>query len=80
MQCLTAVGSGALLDWNNNGVGVNSTLDSGTATEQRRINGELSTPESIRFSFDADVAINSVLIGSISAGTETLILSFVTIG
>ncbi len=75
---MTAVGSGGLLDWNNNGVGVNSTLDSGTATDQRRINGALSTPESIHFSFDADVAINSMLIGSISAGTETLILSFVS--
>ena len=75
---MTAVGSGGSLDWNNNGVGVNSTLDSGTATDQRRINGALATPESIRFSFDADVAINSMLIGSISAGTETLILSFVS--
>ena len=75
---MTAVGSGGLLDWNNNGVGVNSTQDSGTATDQRRINGALSTPESIRFSFDDDVAINSMLIGSISAGTETLILSFVS--
>jgi hypothetical protein len=75
---MTAVGSGALLDWNNNGVGVNSTQDTGTATEQRRINGSLATPESIRFSFDADVVINSMLIGSISIGTETLVLSFVS--
>jgi hypothetical protein len=75
---LTAVGSGALLDWNNNGVGVNSTQDTGTATEQRRISGALPTPESIRFSFTEDVNIESMLIGSISAGNETLILSFVS--
>jgi arylsulfatase A-like enzyme len=75
---MAAAGSGALLDWNNNGVGVNSAQDSGTATDQRRINGALATPESIRFSFDADVAIKSMLIGSISAGNETLILSFVS--
>jgi hypothetical protein len=75
---MTAVGSGAMLDWNDNGVGVNSTLDSGTATEQRRINGALSTPESIHFSFNEDVNIHSMLIGSISAGNETLTLSFVS--
>jgi hypothetical protein len=75
---LTAVGNGGLLDWNNNGVGVNSTQDTGTDSEQRRINGALASPESIRFSFDDDVAIRSMLIGSISAANETLSLSFVS--
>jgi len=76
---LDAVGSGALLDWNNNGVGVNSTQDTGTATDQRRINGALPTPEAIHFSFNADVAITSMLIGSISTdGSESLVLSFVS--
>jgi arylsulfatase A-like enzyme len=76
---LAAVGSSGLLDWNNNGVGVNSSQDSGNDTDQRRINGTLSTPEAIRFSFDADVAITSLLIGSISTnGSESLVLSFVS--
>jgi hypothetical protein len=76
---LAATGNAALLDWNNNGVGVNSGQDAGTGTEQRRIDGALPTPETIRFSFDADVAITSMLIGSITTtANESLILSFVS--
>ena len=77
---LTAVGGGAVLDRNSNGVGVNSTADSGSAGVQRRIDGSLTSPEAIHFSFDKDVAITSMLIGSLetTSGLESLELSFIS--
>jgi arylsulfatase A-like enzyme len=76
---LAATGSGALLDWNSNGVGVNSTQDSGGDATQRRIDGSLTTPEAIEFVFDRDVAIQSIEVGAFETnGTESLKLSFVS--
>jgi hypothetical protein len=76
---LTAVGSGALLDWNSNGVGVNSDQDSGGDNVQRRIDASLPSPEALRFSFDRDVAIQSIELGALETnGAETLRLSFVS--
>jgi hypothetical protein len=76
---LEATGNGALLDWNSNGVGVNSTQDSGGDTTQRRVDGSLPAPETIEFFFDRDVTISSVTVGALETdGSESLTLSFVS--
>jgi len=76
---LAAVGDGALLDRNSSGVGVNSSDDSGAVLTQRRIDGTLPTPEAIEFSFDADVTIDSMMIGAIdTGGSESLVLTYIS--
>ncbi|HEY3394930.1 MAG TPA: hypothetical protein VGK58_19655 [Lacipirellulaceae bacterium] len=81
---ITAVGNGALFDTNDIGVGVNSAEDdldplgseNGDAF-QRRIDGNLPMPEAIHFSFDQDVSLESLTIGSLSLdGTESVVLSY----
>ena len=44
---LVAGGSNAVLDGNTLGIGVNSDLDSGAASAQRRVDGTLAVPETI---------------------------------
>jgi len=76
---LEAVGSSAVFDGISTGVGVNSSEDSGTATTQRRVDGSLATPEAIRFSFDSDVVLESLILDSFSTnGSETLKLTFIS--
>jgi hypothetical protein len=77
---LTAVGNGGLLDRSSTGVGVLSAEDpSGNATLARRIDGSLPTPESIRFSFDQEVTLDSIVVGAMhTGGAETLRLSLVS--
>ncbi|MEM9347623.1 MAG: sulfatase [Planctomycetota bacterium] len=77
---LEAIGSNAIFDGNTGGVGVNSNQDSGDASVQRRIDGSLTTPESIRFLFDRDVVLESLLLGALStiSGNETVNLTFVS--
>lgn len=77
--------AGAVLDTNNLGVGVNSTEDdftNGIATpnaNQRFIDGSLTTPESIHFSFDEDVSFESLTLGNLDLdGTEGVVLSFIS--
>jgi hypothetical protein len=78
---MTAAGDGALLDTKDIGVGVNSTADgTSTTTElalQRRIHGGIS--EAIQLSFDRDVSLESLSVGSLDLdGTEPVVLSFVS--
>ena len=77
---LEAIGSNAVFDGNSVGVGVNSGLDTGNNSEQRRVDGSLTTPEAIRFSFDSDVVLESILLGSLSTnnGNETVDLTFIS--
>jgi hypothetical protein len=78
---VAAVGEGALLDTNEVGVGINSaTLDNAVNEgNQRKINGTLSTPESINISFDKKVSLESLTVGSLDLdGAETVVLSFVS--
>ena len=78
---MTASGDGALLDTNDIGVGVNSTTDGTSTTDelalQRRIHGGIS--EAIHLSFDRDVSLESLTVGSVDLdGTEPVVLSFVS--
>ena len=76
---LTAQGSNAALDSNGTGVGVNSDLDAGGDDDQRRVDGTLSTPEKLLFSFDEDVLLKSILVGAISTnGSESMVLEFIS--
>ncbi|MEO0477391.1 MAG: sulfatase-like hydrolase/transferase, partial [Planctomycetota bacterium] len=77
---LEAIGSNAVFSGNSGGVGVNSDQDSGDASVQRRIDGSLPVPESIRFSFDRDVVLESFLLGALStsSGNETVNLTFIS--
>ncbi len=76
---LTAIGSNAVLDANETGVGVDSDLDSGDASTVRRVDGTLSTPEALHFSFDEDVLLKSILVGALSTnGSESMRLDFVS--
>jgi hypothetical protein len=77
--------AGAALDTNDLGVGVNSLDDDLTGgietsnTQQRFINGTLPTPETIRFSFDGDVSLESLTLGNLELdGTEGVVLGFVS--
>ena len=77
---ITAVGNTAVFDTNDIGTGVNSVEDDvlGDAGE-RRIDGSLPTPEAINFSFDQDVSLESITVGSFNlAGLEGMRLSFVS--
>jgi hypothetical protein len=82
---ITAIGNTAVLDTNNNGVGVNSVEDDLTAgiptsgQFQRYIDGTLPTPESIEFSFDRDVSLESITLGNLELnGSEGVVLEFVS--
>lgn len=80
---VAAVGNNALLDTAPTGIGVNSDDDSGGAGAQRRIDGTLATPEALHISFDANVTIDSITLGTFGAvsgnpAIETLRLSFVS--
>jgi hypothetical protein len=78
---ISAVGAtGALLDTNSLGVGVNSSEDDAATTNQQRfINGTLATPEALQFSFDRDVSLESLTLGNLDfAGTEGVVLSVVS--
>ncbi|MEM9409955.1 MAG: sulfatase-like hydrolase/transferase, partial [Planctomycetota bacterium] len=55
-----AIGSDALIDAANAGIGVTSSLDSGGPGMRRRINGTLDTPEKLHLSFDRDVVLKFV--------------------
>jgi hypothetical protein len=77
--------AGAALDTNNLGVGVNSNEDDFTLglptsnANQRFIDGSLTTPEAIRFSFDRDVSLESLTLGNLDLdGSEGVVLSFVS--
>jgi arylsulfatase A-like enzyme len=64
---VVAGGSAAVLDGNASGVGVNSDLDSGTAATQRRVDGTLSTPETVTLTlsgFTEQLSLNGFLLGS----------------
>ncbi|HEX6962908.1 MAG TPA: hypothetical protein VF175_13645 [Lacipirellula sp.] len=83
---ITAVGdASAALDVNDLGVGVNSAEDDVTGgspttnNRQRFIDGTLTTPEAVHFSFDRDVSLESLTLGNIDLdGTEGVVLSFVS--
>jgi hypothetical protein len=77
---ISAVGNGALLDTNSLGVGVNSSEDDAATTNQQRfINGTLTTPEALHFSFDRDVSFESLTVGNLDfAGSEGVVLGFVS--
>jgi len=82
---ITAIGADGILDTNLNGVGVNSTEDDFTLglptgdNAQRFIDGSLTTPEAIHFSFDRDVALESLTLSNLHLdGTEGVVLSFVS--
>ena len=78
---ITAAGDGALLDTNDIGVGSNSTTDGTSTTDQlavqRRTHGALG--EAIQISFDRDVSLESLTLGSFDLdGSEPVVLSFVS--
>ena len=55
---LTAEGSNGVFDADNNGIGISSDLDTGGNNTQRRIDGSLTIPEGMVFSFNQDVNQN----------------------
>ena len=64
---LSASGSNAVLDGNSLGVGVNSDLDSGAVSAQRRVDGTLATPEAITLvlsGFTNTLELTGFLLGS----------------
>ncbi len=76
---LTATGAGAAFDADATGVGVASNLDTGGATQQRRVNGTYATPETIEFSFDTDVMLKSLQLDALNTtGAEAVVLSFLS--
>lgn len=76
---LTAQGDAATFDADADSAGVASALDSGGANQRRRINGSLATPEAIELSFDTDVMLKSLTLGSFNAtGAESVVLSLVS--
>lgn len=76
---LNAVGSNALFDYDAQGLGVASSLDTGGATQQQRVNGSLTTAEAIEISFDTDVMLKSLLLDGLNTmGAEAVVLSFVS--
>ena len=76
---LSAQGSAASFDADATGVGIASSLDTGGATQQRRINGTYATPEAIEISFDQDVFLKSLLVDGLNGNnSETVLLEFVS--
>jgi hypothetical protein len=83
---IAAIGdAGAVLDTNNLGVGVNSNEDDFTLglptsnANQRFIDGSLTTPEAIQFSFDQDVSFESLTLGNFDLdGSEGVVLKYIS--
>lgn len=79
---LNAVGAGGVFVTNNLniGIGVNSTEDDVTGGDaaQRGIDGTLATPESVQFSFDKKVSLESITVDGIGFTRENFVLSFVS--
>ena len=76
---ISATGDGAAFDADATSVGVVSNLDTGGATQRRRVNGTYATPETIEFSFDTDVMLKSLSLDALNTtGAEEVILSFVS--
>jgi hypothetical protein len=77
---INAVGNGAVFDTNDIGAGINSAEDDTLGTAgQRRIDGELPTPEAIQLSINQDVSLESITVGSFNLeGLEGMRLSFVS--
>ncbi|MEM7453363.1 MAG: sulfatase [Planctomycetota bacterium] len=74
---LMANGDSAMLGVIDVGIGVNSTFDSGSPNFRRRIDGTIG--EDITFSFDTDVIIKELTIGSLNGPeTETARLELVS--
>jgi hypothetical protein len=81
VMTITPTGNAAVFDTNDLGAGVNSVEDDAGGMEafQRRIDGSLPTPEAINFSFDKDVSLESITVGSFNLdGLEGMRLSFVS--
>ena len=76
---LSSTGDNATFNADASGVGVESILDTGGATQRRRVNGALAVPEAIEFSFDKDVLLKSLSLDALNtAGAEAVVLSFVS--
>lgn len=76
---LSAKGIASVFDTDNDGVGVNSSEDSGGAAMQRRIDGSLPTPEAIEVRFDQDVFLKQLAFRALSDdGSEIIELRFVS--
>ena len=76
---LTAEGSNGVFDTDNNGIGISSDLDTGGNNTQRRIDGSLTTPEGMFFSFNQDVILKHFDVSGLNGtGTESLLLQFVS--
>ena len=76
---LAAVGNGAVFDHDSVGLGIASSLETGGATQRQRVNGSLTIPEAIEFSFDEDVMLKSLSLDNLNTnGAETVVLSFVS--
>lgn len=76
---INAVGVDAVFTGDAGGAGVASTIETGGANQRQRINGSLSTPEAVEFSFNADTMLRSLTFDSLNAnGSESLVLSFVS--
>jgi len=74
---LVAGGSNAVLDGNTLGIGVNSDLDSGAASAQRRVDGTLAVPETITMTlsgFTNALPLTGFLLGSMG-NNETVTFS-----
>ena len=73
---ITPIGDSAVFNANNNGVGVVTSLDQGGISRQRRIDGNLSTPEAIEITFDQNVILKRMEIGALNtSGQEGLQIS-----
>jgi hypothetical protein len=77
---INAVGNGAVFDTNDLGAGINSAEDDALGDAgQRRIDGTLPTPEAIQVSFNKDVSLESITLGSYNlSGLEGMRLAFVS--
>ncbi len=76
---LEAGGLNATFDAALEGIGIASDLDGGNVNQAQRINGMFSTPESVEFSFDEDVYLKSLLLGSLNINnTETVLIEFIS--
>lgn len=76
---LSARGENALFDADATGVGIASSLDTGGPNQRSRINGDLTTPEAIHFSFDTDVMLKSLSLEAFNTdGSESVTLALVS--
>ena len=78
---LEARGANARFATNSKGLGVDSTLDSGSSSTQRRIDGTLATAEEVYISFDQQVTLLDITVGALStnsSGSESFRLRFIS--